>query len=145
MKYILLLTTLMFTRQALSQMNYNVEYARVMATVAKWESKPDSIIRVDYKRSFKGRNVRLQMQYVEKIQEKSGKRYSTYRRKYRLKHTHKGIVETTRAYVNGAKVGYIKKVDGKYILVEVYSDVIILDKIVITNINSQKNTYFKQQ
>lgn len=126
-----------------AQSTYNSEYTRVMNTVTKWESTPDSLISVAYKRSFNGRKARLKMIYTEKVPVQGGFRYRTYLKKYRLKHKKKGTIETTRIYANSVKVGYIKKINGNYFLVESYSDVIILDKIVITRIGSQRNTYFK--
>ncbi|MBI3219254.1 MAG: hypothetical protein HYZ44_07060 [Bacteroidetes bacterium] len=142
-KPFLLFAVLLCGSSAVAQTNYETEYARVMAIVNKWESQPDSLTSVNYKRSAKGRTVRMKMRCVEKVPTKTGVRYVANERKYKLKHTHKGMVETTRIYVSGARVGFIRKVDGKYQVAETFSDIILLDKIVITHKHKQRNTYYK--
>ncbi len=67
----------------------------------------------------------------------------TYKKLYRVKHSRKGVSEVTKVYIYGGRVGLIRKVNGNYMIASAYSDVIVLDKTIITYLNSKKQMYFR--
>lgn len=144
MKYVLTLVSVLIWTSVSAQNTFETEYARIMATVKQWESAPDSTIDLQYRNSRNGRKVRVKTTFIIKRKLPNGMtRDITYKKLYRVKHSRKGVSEVTKVYIYGGRVGLIRKVNGNYMIARAYSDVIVLDKTIITYLNSKKQMYFR--
>lgn len=144
MKYVLTLVSVLIWTSVSAQNTFETEYARIMATVKQWESAPDSTIDLQYRNSRNGRKVRVKTTFISKRKLPTGmSRDVTYSKVYKVKHNSEGVRELTKIYISGGRVGLIRKVNGNYMIARAYSDVIVLDKTIITYLNSKKQMYYR--
>ncbi len=146
MKYVGILVGVLVWTSVSAQKTFDTEYARIMATVKQWEFAPDSIVDVRYRNGIDGRKAIVKMEFITKRQSASGARKDIFYTKiYRVKNTRKGLVEIIKIFQHDGRVGLIRKVNGNYMIVRVYGDVILMDKTIVTDIHSRKQMYFKNE
>jgi hypothetical protein len=144
MKYVGILIGVLVWTNVAAQKTFDTEYSRIMATVKQWESAPDSIINVQYSNSRNGRRVTMKSTFISKRKLPNGMtRDVTYSKKYKVKHSRKGVSEVTKVYILGGRVGLIRKVNGNYMIARAFGDVVLMDRTIVININSKRPMYFR--